>query len=93
MFSLAAIGAVRPGCPVWRPIYNASRSTLPAVTGAIKFDQVTLRYRVDGAEILHDVNFNMPAALEVIETPASPAGRAVAAAIIGIFFFLWGGYP
>src|ERR1700676_4679538 len=29
----------------------------------------------------------LPAALEVVETPASPAGRAVAAAIIGIFCF------
>jgi hypothetical protein len=40
---------------------------------------VTLHYRVDHAEILHDVNFNMPGVLEVIETPASPSGRAVAA--------------
>jgi ATP-binding cassette, subfamily B, bacterial HlyB/CyaB len=65
--------------------YNASRST-----GAIKFDHVTLRYRVNIAEILQGVNFDMPAVLEVIETPASPAGRVVVAAIIGIYFFSGG---
>jgi hypothetical protein len=64
--------------------YNASRST-----GAIKFDHVTLRYRVNSAEILRGVNSDMPAVPEVIETPASPVGRVVAAAIIGVFF-LWG---
>src|SRR5882724_1358430 len=31
------------------PTYNASRSTIPAVMGAIKFEHVTFRYRVDGS--------------------------------------------
>jgi hemolysin D len=36
----------------------------------------------------------LPAALEVVETPASPAGRAVAATIIGVFCFalLWASF-
>jgi hypothetical protein len=49
---------------------------------------VSLRYRVNSAEILRGVNSNMPAVPEVIETPASPVGRVAAAAIIGVSFSL-----
>ena len=31
--------------------YNASRSTLPAVIGSVRFEHVTFRYRVDGSEV------------------------------------------
>src|SRR5438094_3812568 len=34
--------------------YNASRSTLPAVIGSVRFAHVTFRYRVDGPEVLHN---------------------------------------
>jgi hemolysin D len=46
----------------------------------IAFPKAPLRPNADETAFL-------PAALEVVETPASPAGRAVAAAIIGIFCF------
>src|ERR1700736_4938257 len=41
--------------------YNASRSTLPAVIGSVRFEHVTFRYRVDGSEVLHDIVFDVPA--------------------------------
>jgi hypothetical protein len=40
---------------------------------------------------LYDVKFDMPAALEVVETQRLPTGRAASTAIIGIFFFRWFG--
>jgi ATP-binding cassette, subfamily B, bacterial HlyB/CyaB len=38
------------------PSFNAARAALPAIRGEIVFEHVTFRYRLDGAEVLHDVN-------------------------------------
>ena len=43
------------------PIYNPGRTTPPAIRGDVTFEHVTFRYRVDGPEILHDVNLSVPA--------------------------------
>ncbi|TKB78958.1 MAG: type I secretion system permease/ATPase [Nitrospira sp.] len=39
------------------PSYNQNRTTLPHVTGHVRFDEVTFRYRPDGPEILRKVSF------------------------------------
>jgi subfamily B ATP-binding cassette protein HlyB/CyaB len=39
------------------PSYNPNRTTLPHVTGHVRFDDVTFRYRPDGPEILRKVSF------------------------------------
>ncbi|MFZ1803211.1 MAG: type I secretion system permease/ATPase, partial [Nitrospira sp.] len=39
------------------PSYNPNRTTLPHVTGHVRFDEVTFRYRPDGPEILRKVSF------------------------------------
>ena len=39
------------------PSYNPNRTTLPQVTGHVRFDDVTFRYRPDGPEILRKVSF------------------------------------
>jgi subfamily B ATP-binding cassette protein HlyB/CyaB len=64
------------------PIYNSSRSIIPAVTGAIKFDHVTFRYRVDGTEILHDVNFEIPAGQIVGIVGPSGSGKSTVAKLV-----------
>ena len=64
------------------PIYNSSRSVIPAVTGAIKFDHVTFRYRVDGTEILHDVNFEIPAGQIVGIVGPSGSGKSTIAKLV-----------
>src|SRR4029077_6801232 len=45
--------------------YSAGRARLPAIRGAIRFEHVGFRYRVDGPEILHDVSFEVPAGQSV----------------------------
>jgi subfamily B ATP-binding cassette protein HlyB/CyaB len=62
--------------------YSASRSTVPAVTGAIRFDHVTFRYRVDGAEVLHDVNFDLPAGQIVGIVGPSGSGKSTVAKLV-----------
>ena len=68
------------------PIHNASRSHIPAVTGSIKFDHVGFRYRVDGPEILHDVNFDIPAGQIVGIVGPSGSGKSTVAKLIQRFY-------
>src|SRR6266550_2596706 len=64
------------------PTYNASRSTIPAVTGAIKFEHVTFRYRVDGSEILHDVSFDISPGQIVGIVGPSGSGKSTVAKLV-----------
>ena len=64
------------------PTYNTSRSTIPAVTGAIKFEHVTFRYRVDGSEILHDVNFEVSPGQIVGIVGPSGSGKSTVAKLV-----------
>ena len=41
------------------PTFNTARAALPAIRGQITFEHVTFRYRVDGPEVLHDINFKI----------------------------------
>jgi len=41
------------------PSFNTARAALPSIRGEIAFEHVTFRYRLDGAEVLHDVNFRI----------------------------------
>lgn len=43
------------------PKYNANRSSLNAIQGAVEFDNITFRYRPDGKEILRRVSLAVPA--------------------------------
>jgi len=43
-------------------VYNATRAVRPPIRGEVTFEHVSFRYRVDGSQILHDVNFTVPAA-------------------------------
>jgi subfamily B ATP-binding cassette protein HlyB/CyaB len=64
------------------PTYNMSRSTIPEVIGAIKFEHVTFRYRVDGSEILHDVNFDIAAGQIVGIVGPSGSGKSTVAKLV-----------
>src|SRR5579862_8419172 len=41
------------------PTFNTTRAAMPAIRGEIAFEHVIFRYRIDGPEILHDVNFRI----------------------------------
>src|SRR6185437_11462249 len=52
--SVARLGDILNTHP--EPTYAPGRAALPAIKGAITFEHVTFRYRLDGAPALHDVN-------------------------------------
>lgn len=56
--------------------YNPTRAALPAIRGEITFDHVGFRYRVDGAEILHDIDFSIPAGQIVGIVGSSGSGKS-----------------
>lgn len=52
------------------------RAALPAIRGAITFDHVTFRYRLDGPETLHAVNLHVPAGQVIGIVGPSGSGKS-----------------
>jgi ATP-binding cassette, subfamily B, bacterial HlyB/CyaB len=78
--SVARLGDILNTLP--EQTYNASRSTLPAVRGAVKFEHVTFRYRVDGSEVLHDIDVDVPAGEIVGIVGPSGSGKSTVAKLV-----------
>jgi subfamily B ATP-binding cassette protein HlyB/CyaB len=55
--SVARLGDILNTTP--EPTFNPARAALPAIRGAVAFEHVTFRYRIDGPEVLHDVSFKV----------------------------------
>ena len=64
------------------PTYNPGRAALPAIRGDISFDHVTFRYRIDGPEVLRDVNFSVPAGQVVGIVGPSGSGESTLAKLV-----------
>jgi subfamily B ATP-binding cassette protein HlyB/CyaB len=64
------------------PTYTAGRTRMPAIRGDIRFDHVTFRYRIDGQEVLHDVNFDVPAGQTVGVVGPSGSGKSTFAKLV-----------
>src|SRR6267378_4246787 len=64
------------------PTYTPGRARLPAIRGNIKFDHVTFRRRINGREVLHDVNFDVPAGQTVGVVGPSGSGKSTFAKLV-----------
>ena len=64
------------------PSSDAAKTALPTLIGDIRFDHVTFRYRVDGPEILKDVNLEIPAGQVVGIVGSSGSGKSTFAKLI-----------
>jgi subfamily B ATP-binding cassette protein HlyB/CyaB len=68
------------------PILNPARAALPPIRGEIALEHVTFRYRLDGPEVLHDINFKiMPGQVVGIVGP-SGSGKSTVARLIQRFY-------
>jgi ATP-binding cassette, subfamily B, bacterial HlyB/CyaB len=62
--------------------YSPGRVALPAIRGAVSFEHVSFRYRVDGSEILHDVSFSALPGQVVGIVGSSGSGKSTLAKLI-----------
>lgn len=63
-------------------VYNPTRAVRPPILGEVAFEHVGFRYRVDGSQILHDVNFTVPAGQTVGIVGSSGSGKSTLVKLI-----------
>jgi len=61
---------------------SPARSALPAIRGDLAFERVTFRYRIDGAEVLHDISFQVAAGQVVGVVGPSGSGKSTLAKLL-----------
>jgi subfamily B ATP-binding cassette protein HlyB/CyaB len=64
------------------PTFNTTRAAMPAIRGEIAFEHVTFRYRIDGPEILHDVNFRIAPGQTIGVVGPSGSGKSTLTKLI-----------
>jgi ATP-binding cassette, subfamily B, bacterial HlyB/CyaB len=72
--SVARLGDILNTTP--EPTYNPSRSALPSIRGDIWFSAITFRYRLDGPEVLRNVDLRIPAGQVVGIVGPSGSGKS-----------------
>jgi ATP-binding cassette, subfamily B, bacterial HlyB/CyaB len=78
--SVARLGDILNTQP--EPSFTPGRAALPAIRGTITLEHVGFRYRFDGREILHDVDFTIPAGQTVGIVGASGSGKSTLAKLV-----------
>jgi ATP-binding cassette, subfamily B, bacterial HlyB/CyaB len=66
--------------------YSASRASVPLISGSVRFDHVTFRYRIDGPEVISDIDFEVPAGQIVGIVGPSGSGKSTVAKLIQRMF-------
>jgi subfamily B ATP-binding cassette protein HlyB/CyaB len=64
------------------PVYRPGQTPLPAIRGDVSFEHVTFRYRIDGPEILHDVNIAVPAGQMIGIVGPSGSGKSTLSKLV-----------
>jgi ATP-binding cassette, subfamily B, bacterial HlyB/CyaB len=64
------------------PVYSPGRTALPAIKGDLAFEHVTFRYRIDGPEVLSDVNLKVPAGQVIGIVGPSGSGKSTLSKLV-----------
>ncbi|MBF0329936.1 MAG: type I secretion system permease/ATPase [Nitrospirae bacterium] len=64
------------------PSMNPAKARLPAIQGHVRFEGVRFRYRVDGAETLRNITFDIPAGITLGVVGRSGSGKSTLAKIV-----------
>jgi subfamily B ATP-binding cassette protein HlyB/CyaB len=78
--SIARLGDILNATP--EPANQPGRAVLPPIRGAITFDHVTFRYRLDGPAVLHAVDFHVPPGQVVGIVGPSGSGKSTLAKLV-----------
>lgn len=72
--SVRRLGDILNSVP--EPSYKPGRIALPQIQGAITFEHLTFRYRLDGPEILKDINLQLPSGQVIGIVGPSGSGKS-----------------
>jgi subfamily B ATP-binding cassette protein HlyB/CyaB len=64
------------------PTYSPGKTALAAIRGDICFENVSFRYRIDGQQILHDINLEVPAGQVIGIVGTSGSGKSTLAKLV-----------
>ena len=64
------------------PVYSPGRTALPAIKGDVAFEHVTFRYRIDGPEVLSEVNLKVPAGQVIGIVGPSGSGKSTLSKLV-----------
>ncbi len=64
------------------PIYNPGQTALPALRGDVILDHASFRYRIDGPQILRDINLQVPAGQVIGIVGPSGSGKSTLTKLI-----------
>lgn len=78
--SIARLGDILNTEP--EPAYSPGKMALNSIRGDIAFEQVTFRYRIDGPEILRDVQLHVPARQVIGIVGSSGSGKSTLAKLV-----------
>lgn len=78
--SIARLGDILNTEP--EPVYSPGKMALNSIRGDIAFEQVTFRYRIDGPEILRDVQLHIPARQVLGIVGSSGSGKSTLAKLV-----------
>jgi subfamily B ATP-binding cassette protein HlyB/CyaB len=78
--SVARLGDILNTAP--EPAYMPSRMSLAAIRGDVRFEHVTFRYRIDGPEILYNINIHCPAGQVIGVVGPSGSGKSTLAKLV-----------
>ena len=82
--SIARLGDILNTQP--EPMFTPGRAALPDIQGSISLEHVNFRYRVDGPEILHDINIQIPAGQVIGIVGPSGSGKSTLTKLIQRFY-------
>jgi subfamily B ATP-binding cassette protein HlyB/CyaB len=72
--SIMRLGDILNTAP--EPLHTPGRAALPKIRGAIAFDHVAFRYRLDGPQVLHEVSLDVPPGQVVGIVGSSGSGKS-----------------
>jgi subfamily B ATP-binding cassette protein HlyB/CyaB len=78
--SVERLGDVLNAAP--EPQASPGKAVLPPIKGAVRFDHVGFRYRLDGQEILHDVSLDIDAGQVIGVVGPSGSGKSTLAKLL-----------
>ncbi|WP_147156047.1 type I secretion system permease/ATPase [Reyranella soli] len=64
------------------PIFSMGRTSLPTIKGDVTFEHVTFRYRIDGPEVLSDINLKVPSGQVIGIVGQSGSGKSTLSKLV-----------